>query len=281
MPNYDQPGQNRDGMRKALVALPDELWPNRVALACFVRRSRVECNSSGEVLLNATTTAETGVSLYSAWALREQRLDAVHGTWVLGAIKNAEAPGEDMVFVFHPPVSAADRLTPVFTELVTAQHYWHPVLRDANVVVQLRNIGGGDEYFPIVRRFYHKGYQLNTTFKRRVYVSTTPWSAASLVCDEPLPTPVSVDAFGVSIDLGECLHPTLEVESPDRADAVVYDLVPTLSDEKITSQRALAATNHTGWQPHIARIETRTVDGLHFRITYEALPPREPALSVQ
>lgn len=282
MPNYDQPNQNRDGMRSALVSLPEDLWPNRRALACIVRRPRVRCNALGQVLLSGTTPLVAGVSLFKDWELKDHRMDEIHGEWVYGGSRNAPAPGEDDIFTWNPPVSAAAMQTAVKDEYVTAEHYWHPVLHDANLVLQERSTGGGSTApFPVVRRFFHNGRQLHTIFRRRVYVSNNPWPRTKLEADQPLPTPVNIDSYGIEVDLGECLHPEIEITSKDENDVEVLDLVPSVTDEKATAERALSATNHTGWQPHVHRVETREVDGLYFRIVYEALPPKEPTLSVQ
>lgn len=282
MPVYDQPQQNVQGLRKSFIALPDDLWPDTRAMACIVRRSRVRVNSAGKTLLKDDVPMQGGVSLYADWELRDPKLDADFGTWVLGNVQGAEGPGEDDVFIWNPPLSAEAMRTPVYEEHVTSGYYWHGVLRDANLVLQPRKVGGGDEAtFPVVRRFYHNGRDLPTVFRRRVYASNTPWTESRLRANPPIPTPVEIDAYGVQRDLGECLHPTIEIDSQDDDTVTLIDLVPSVTDEKALALRALAATNHTGWQRHIARVETRSINGLYFRIVFEALPPEEPVLSVQ
>jgi hypothetical protein len=282
MPNYDQPNQNVQGLRKSFITLPDDLWPDTRAMACIVRRSRVRVNAQGKTLLKDDTPMQGGVSLYADWELRDPKLDETFGTWVLGTVAGAEGPGEDDVFIWNPPLSAGAMKEPVYEEHITGGYYWPGVLRDANLVLNPRSVGGGDtEFFPVVRRYYHNGRDLPTVFRRRVYASNTPWPESRLRANPPLPTPVNIDAYGVERELGECLHPTIEVEAQDKDDVILLDLVPSVTDEKATAIRALAATNQTGWQRHIARVESRTVNGLYFRIVFEALPPREPVLSVQ
>lgn len=280
MPNYDQLQQNVQGLRAAWVPLPDDLWPDVRAMVTTVRRSRVRVNAQGKTLLKENTPMQCGVSLFRDWELSDAKLVGDFGEWILGSVKGSD--GEDDVFIWNPPISAADEKVPVFTERITGSLGWPAVVRDANLVIQRRSVGGGDrEFFPVVRRFYHNGYTLPTTFRRSVYVSHTSWSEGKLRANPPLPTPINIDAYGVEIDLGECLHPTIEVESQNDDEVTLIDLVPSLTDEKATAQRALAATNHTEWQRHITRVETRTVGGLYFRIVVEALPPEEPVLSVQ
>ena len=65
MPNYDQPNQNVQGLRKSFITLPDDLWPDMRAMACIVRRSRVRVNSQGKTLLKDDTPMQGGVSLYA------------------------------------------------------------------------------------------------------------------------------------------------------------------------------------------------------------------------
>jgi len=282
MPNYDQPNQNVAALRMGLPALPDELWPNRRSLSCIVASHRIRCNNLGQVLLKDSTPMIGGESKFKDWELRDQSLDEIHGEWLFGAVKKGAEPGEDDIIIWNPPLSAADMLVPVKQDTVTTSVYWHPVVRDANIVIKPRTIFvDTTEQFPVVRKLYHPGYEFSTTIKRRIYVSNNPWPEHKLRSNPPLPTPIPLDWKGIDLEIDSCLHPEIEVDSDDDSNTVVLDLTPSVTGLKATGRRTVPATNHTGWQDYILHIDPIERDGVFYRVVHEAIAPDEPAFIVQ
>lgn len=277
------PDLDRNGMLRALVPMPDDLWPDTVMLSSIVRRSRVHCNAAGKIVLNeAGTVMKTGVSKFKDWALRDPRWDEIHGEWVLAGMQSLEYENESMEFFWAPARAAEDLTTPVMVSGNTQSYTWEDVLIDLNMVLDRNYAGSGDKnQIAAPRRYFIRGGSMPTTIERRVYVSNTELTLSAFVKDLPMPTEVVGIYNGKAVHLEPCLHPKLDIEDVGTAEVVVKDCVPSRRGERIAAKRNLAATNHTEWQRHVFSATRRVFNGLIFLIVEIAHPPPMPPITVR
>lgn len=231
-------------------------------------------------------------------------LDMGYGTYLLTREPPVLREGGYFGYTFAKPKTATEQATPFNEETEWIDYSWPPVLQVllgmAGYVNGLEVVTGTMAGTSITgattttlaetstdtkkrleareRLFLVPGIRVNTEMIVREYLSPEPFDANNIAfrADQPVPTLVSFSYLGMARSL-ECLHGVIRVPE-QMTDAQQIEDFGTENPQSIDWSRGQVfdRTNHTGWIPHICRVETGRRGGLYYLKTYEAQPPDAP-----
>lgn len=271
------PDEDRNGMRRALVPVPDDLWPGKNLFSAIVRRSRVDGDALGNYVLNESGVMVLGVSKFKDWALRDPLYDEVYGEHVWAGAQNLTYENETMQFFWVPARSAEQRRQPIRVNFQTDKYHWDPVAKALTIIVDKNFAGGGDQnQIATTRRYLLKAGSRPSKIETRTYLSNTEWGERAFELNVPVPTEIQGDYYGKEILIEPCLHKRVQLKSLGSSDRVLLDCLPGGQRARLESRRTLEATDHTTWQKQVFDVEQKTWNGMHFLFVRIAHPPEEP-----
>ena len=177
---------------------------------------------------------------YKNWDLRDAALVDRYGEWLFAGLVSGTA----MEFRWNPPISDAERAVPISDYETNEQYTWHPILEDLQFVTLAAQAG-----VVVPREAYRDGITCPCLVRLREYVSNTPFTAARIQLEIPIPGRISWD-LGQGGSFPECLHPDVVVDARGNGDNVVYDATPTVRGPRLTAKRTYRHTNFTTWETH-------------------------------
>jgi len=270
---------DRHGERSSPV--PIDWWPGAFRFSDIVRRSRVTMANSGKGVL------VPGVTTYKQWKLRNPTQEREYGDWVFSQSLNGPGPGEVAEFLWNEPLIAAEGeefAEELIDEDWTSEEYsWPPILYDLLMILD-RSQGvttglGIDLNAAVDRGLWRDGVSYPCDVRIRRYASDKRPPRRKIKCEKPVPTQIRGDFYGQPVRLPACLHPTVELESINSDEAVVFDCTPSRSSMRTGNKMVFRATNHQSWVEHVFSNRAIKRDGHWERTQMKVYPPPMTGLS--
>jgi hypothetical protein len=247
-------------LRWSLVPIP--WWEGAFRLSVIVDRARVLYPDVSA--LPGTTLAEF------KYAKTLPELIRVHGTWTFSEVLNGPGPGESMEFLWNPPRTEAQRLTPFKDYYTSRVHPWPAVLED------LQQVAG--TYTHVLRQFLRDSVSVGCRVRVQHYASDIPFTRRQVRTNEPIATSVQGDINGVAVSIGACLHPTVILQT-SAGGGTVYDAIPSRNFPLANGTKRYGATNHQRWKKHVFQVEVEEDKGLYQLVKLTIYPPRRQRIS--
>lgn len=180
--------------------------------------------------------------------------------------------------------TTVEKNTPFRTSYSTRYYPWPPVLEVLRLVKTTefpQSVYNGTttvtapRYFP--RYVYRPTPSVNSRIKIEQFLAPTPFDGQALIHSQPIPTEISGQYLGMSINFEKCLHP--KVVFDENVPGAIYvdgqgtTEVPLLSSNL---RQVFPATNFTDWAPFILEDQVQPVNGLFLRERITVYPPFRP-----
>jgi hypothetical protein len=190
--------------------------------------------------------------------------------------------GDDAMFIYGKPKTAAQKDTP-FREIPEfGNHYWPPMLLllkfipDRNFPITTQGAGGQMivGYRHYVREVFIPGANEGSMFITREYFAPTQFEIGQAAVPEP--TAVSYDYLGARGSFPECLHERIRIPAMRTAFASYTTGGGSAGASGVLAGQIFPATNFTEWAPYILSDKQTLTEGGWHRIQVEVYPPPIP-----
>jgi hypothetical protein len=190
----------------------------------------------------------------------------------------------NVVFIFGPNKTDAEKNTPYRSYSETKNHRWPPIL-DALGIQQdytfpnvTNVVSGNDSGIVTAPRNYPKRVYIpevneGTRFLTEEFFAATKFDIPRHAV--PTPTAVFVDILDVSLSFPECLHPKITVPNTRTGDVTLVAGTAAGAGGALNGQ-VFPATNFETWAPYILTDQQELREGGWYRIRVRVFPPDLP-----
>ena len=191
---------------------------------------------------------------------------------------------DDVWFYFAKPKTVIERNTPFRTTFSTRQYPWPGVLYNIDIYKtvefpQSTNNGSGvvtaPRYFSKYR--FKPTPNVSSVVKIEEFLAEVPYPQSVLTHIQPIPTDISGDFLGLSINFPRCLHPKVAFDTNvPGAQKIVGQGTVEVNGLWNPSKQIFPATNFLDWAPFILEDDVRPVNGQFYRSRITIYPPIPP-----
>jgi hypothetical protein len=252
------PAENRNGPRFAFI--PIQWLPGYWRLSAIVARARV----------NTSLAARTVEGIkYKNWELADPiAIQQGCGEYVFSEAVNPVDERDVMEFIWNPPITEEQRLTPFLDYNDTKAHPWPDVVVSMGLIID----SAGDRKMSVKKK---PGGTYETKCRIRHYVSDAPFSDYALKTNEPVVSDLDwwflAGSYIQTGTVQNCLHPL--VVFPHKA-RLEIDCTPTTPDPLNGTQKVYPPTNHIDWIPHTISCNVTEDNGLFHLVKTDVYPPK-------
>ena len=197
--------------------------------------------------------------------------------------------GDDIWFYFAKPKTNVQRNTPFRTTFSTRQYPWPPVLYSLDIYQTTQfpqSVYNGTttvtapRYFPKYR--YKPTPNVSSVVKIEEFLSDTPYAQSDVTHAQPIPTDISGNFLGMSVNFPRCLHPKIVFDNNiPSASKVTGQGTVDVSSGWNPDKQTFPATNFLDWAPFVIEDDVRQVNGQYYRTKVTIYPPVQPKVVLQ